>query len=160
MVMDPLIMLREATPHDLLSIQELYQESIMTSCRADYNEQQLHAWAAGAGNQDRWHRAIRDQYFRLAHIDGQLAGFGSLDGSYLDFMFVKPRFQGKGVAHQIYEQLEGKALGEGMGEITADVSKTARSFFEKQGFTVVQTNQNLIRGVEIVNYHMVKSFRQ
>lgn len=152
------MILRKATLHDLPAVQQVYEETIKVTCKGDYNEEQLDAWAAGAENQSRWTTAIEHQYFLVAYIDETMVGFGSLeDTCYIDFLFVRPAFQEKGVAKAIYNALETEARATGNSAITANVSKTARVFFEKQGFTVVRTNVNRVRGVEIENYHMKKS---
>lgn len=41
-------------------------------------------------------------------------------------------------------------------DLTADVSKTAKPFFEKKGFLLVKEQENLLDDVLIVNYKMRK----
>lgn len=151
------ISLRTAQIDDLEMLQSLYQQTIEDSCRTDYDERQRKAWRQGIENTQRWVSALENQYFIIAEINGRLAGFGSLrDNSYIDFMYTGRDFQRMGIARRIYDQLESQAVGSGALVISADVSKTARIFFEKQGFTLVSENLNVIRGVEIVNYRMQK----
>nr|WP_295921880.1 GNAT family N-acetyltransferase [uncultured Dyadobacter sp.] len=151
------ITLRTAQIHDLETLQSLYQQTIEDSCQSDYDERQRKAWRQGVENKQRWISALENQYFLIAEMNGQLAGFGSLrDDNYVDLMYTGKDFQRMGVARRIYEHLESKALASGTLVISADVSKTARRFFEKQGFILVSENLNVIGGVDIVNYSMQK----
>jgi putative acetyltransferase len=71
----------------------------------------------------------------VAEVHGNLAGFGSLkDGAYIYFMYTGKNYLRQGIAPMIYSQLENKLFGSGTKILTAEVSKTAEPFFEKQGF--------------------------
>ena len=37
------------------------------------------------------------------------------------------------------------------------LNKTAIPFFEKKGFKIVKENKHIIRGIEIINYRMMKN---
>ncbi len=151
------IPVRRAKPDDLAEILQLFEEAIRFACKKDYTAEQIEAWVASRENTARWEKAINQQYFLVAEIERQIAGFASLENStYLDFMFVHPAYLGLGIAKELYQQIEKEARKQGSDLIYSNVSLTARSFFEKQGFLTVKTNCNQIRGVEIVNYRMEK----
>jgi len=71
-------------------------------------------------------------------------------------LFVHKDFQGLGIAGKIYQQLESRAKELRSDQITADVSITAKAFFEKMGFAVVKEQKVGRQGVELVNYRMSK----
>ncbi|MCF0072806.1 GNAT family N-acetyltransferase [Dyadobacter sp. CY261] len=138
-------------------MQNLYIETIDYTCASDYDRDQRNAWKRGTENQERWTAAIQTQYFIVAEVDGNLAGFGSLEnGSYIDFMYTSKNYLRQGVAQIIYGQLEARAIELGSMSLTSDVSKTARPFFEKQGFRVVSENTNWVHDVWITNFKMRK----
>jgi hypothetical protein len=57
--------------------------------------------------------------------------------------------------HQaIYNELKNESLRLGYNKITFEVRKTAGPFFYCKGFKLVRKNVNIVREVEIVNYHM------
>ncbi|HEY0897406.1 MAG TPA: GNAT family N-acetyltransferase [Sphingobacteriaceae bacterium] len=152
------VRITQASVYDLPKLQTLYTETIENICVKDYGPEQIAAWTAGAGNLERWLTAIKTQYFLVARTGSTVTGFGSLkDGEYIDFLYVHKDYQGTGVAGKIYARLEQRAAGLGKRELTADVSRTARAFFEKKGFEVQRENQNLIRGVTVINYRMKKT---
>lgn len=141
----------------MAALQQLYCQTIEHTCKQDYDEAQRTAWQQGIRNEQRWIDAIENQYFLVAEIGRDIAGFGSLlDSSYIDFMYTSNLHLRKGVAGAIYNLLEAEALKNGAARLTSDVSLTARPFFEKQRFTIIKTNLNLVRGIEISNYRMEK----
>ncbi|WP_353718885.1 GNAT family N-acetyltransferase [Dyadobacter sp. 676] len=151
------IQLRSALVDDIRILQQIYRQTIDSACRADYDESQRTAWKRTAENGQRWIDAINGQYFQVAEIDGEIAGFGSLlNAVHIDFMYTASDFLGKGVAKQIYARLESRAVEAGTGTLTSDVSKTAAPFFKHLGFVVIRENINVIDGIEIRNYRMEK----
>lgn len=143
---------------DLLKLQRLFVQSIWGSCRGEYEPEQLRVWASGVTNTERWHKAIAEQYFLMAVWEGSPAGFGSItDRGYIDFFYLHPVFQGRGIARRLYLQLEAYGLKNGCNQITSDVSHTARPFFQKMGLKVVQVQQLEKEGILLSNNHMVKS---
>ena len=146
---------RQANLNDLEEIQELFVETIKSSCQNDYNKQQINAWVNSVENKERWKSILANQYFLIAEIENKMVGYGSLEnGNYLDLMYVHKDFLRKGIAKMIFEKLKDKSIELGFDKLTSDVSKTARPFFETKGFKVIRENKNIIKDVEIINYHM------
>ncbi|NMM24857.1 MAG: GNAT family N-acetyltransferase [Phycicoccus sp.] len=87
--------------------------------------------------------------------DGPLGG---PDG-YVDMMFVSPRHQRRGVARQLLAHVEAHARSEGIPALSADVSITARPFFERHGFTVEAEQHPVKAGVELTNDKMRRELR-
>ncbi|WP_207426615.1 GNAT family N-acetyltransferase [Pedobacter sp. SYSU D00535] len=152
-----MITLRKAALEDIPSLQQLYVDTISNSCGNDYDEEQLAVWKSSIKNGERWRQAVESQYFLVAELAGQIAGFGSLkEGEYVDFMYTHHLFQRCGIADAIFAALEQEAERQNKDRLYADVSKTARPFFERKGFKVLKENDNLIKGVHITNYRMEK----
>ncbi len=130
------------------------------ACDKDYTPAQLEAWLESSKHKLAWLEKLRRQYFLLASINGQLAGFASLEGAYLDFMYVSPAWQRNGVARHLLRHLETEALRNRHTEILTDVSISAQPFFEKQGFVVLRKNFNEKEGEVLLNYRMRKGLIQ
>jgi putative acetyltransferase len=142
---------------DLEEIQKLFQETVTSICRKDYDEAQIEAWISSAKNHERWFNLIKDQYFIVAKSDGQIVGFASLyKGNYIDVLFVHKDFQRMGIARQLYAELEKEAKRLNSLVLTSDVSKTAKAFFESHNFTVLKKQIQVRQQVKIVNYKMQK----
>ena len=66
----------------------------------------------------------------------------SLEGDYIDVLYVHPDFAGQSVAYHLYMKLVDEAAQTGAEKLITDASHVARSFFERQGFRVVRKNKN------------------
>lgn len=154
------ITLRNASQSDLQTILQLFKTTVVTTCAAHYTPQQLAVWVAGAENVERWQQAIADQQFLVAEHNNRVVGFASLKAhSYIDFAYVHINFQGRGIARQLYAALEQHARNAGTTVLTADVSITARPFFERMGFAVAKPQTVVRQGIELRNFQMQKRLK-
>ncbi len=71
----------------------------------------------------------------VAEVDGQVAGFAALDGAELDGLFVEPERWGHGIGRALVEAAVHQARRRGVTLITVVASPTARTFYERCGFT-------------------------
>lgn len=148
---------RKATISDLKEMQEMYIETIKWVCKSDYNPLQINAWISGLDDTERWLKVIHSQFVLLAINDTKIVGYGTLkDGNYIDFFCVHKDFQRQKIADNLFNQLETEAIKEHSKTITADVSITAKPFFEKKGFITKSEQKNIRLGVELINYKMEK----
>ncbi|OJJ14693.1 hypothetical protein BKI52_41385 [marine bacterium AO1-C] len=150
--------LRKATLKDVPAILELFKATVTTINRQDYTPAQVEVWAKSTENTERWQQRIEMQFFLLVENSDQLVGFGSITSTgYLDLLYVHPDFQRMGIAQTLFETLMSYAESEQALAITSDVSITARSFFEKNGFAVIQKQENERQGEILINYKMEKT---
>lgn len=148
--------IRETNLQDLPELTSLFVDTIHGVCHNDYDEKQREVWAATIHKNERWQKAIKEQYFLVAEYDGKIIGFASLaNNNYIDFMYVHCDFQGHGIASQLFEELLKEARKRGTKKLTSDVSITARPFFEKKGFKDIKTNSHNINGVTLHNFTML-----
>ena len=149
--------IRNATSVDVPAIVALFQQTILEATAHHYSNQQRQVWAARGTNITRWEERIAIQHFLLAEQQDQLVGFGSITSEgYLDVLYVHHAYQDKGIATRLLTALETWAEGRGLTKIIADASITARSFFERRGFSTVKEQQNLVEHEVLVNYRMEK----
>ena len=149
--------IRKAVSTDLDDILNLFLTTIQHVNKADYNAEQLKAWSSGAEDRERWLKKIEDQYFLVAEINNELAGFASItSGGYLDTMFVSKDHQRKGIAKLLLLKLLDFAAENDISEITTEGSITARPFFEKYGFEAIEKQELNRKGIKIINYKMKK----
>ena len=144
--------IRKAIVEDLDKILNLFVKSIEGSCASDYTPAQRDVWTASVHDKEKWVKRIDNQYFLVAEIGDDMAGFASLDNrNYIDLMFVNPTFQGRGVAKSLLQNLLEHS---NEAKITVHASITAEPFFERNGFKLVKENRFKLRGVDIINYEM------
>ena len=139
-------------------MQALFIDTIRAVCAKDYTEEQIEAWTASVSNIDRWEQKLASQNFLVARLKEKIVGYASLENNnYLDFLYVHKDHQRQGIADFLYRRIENEALSKKAPILLADVSKTARPFFEKKGFNIVKSQVNIMGGIEIVNFRMMKA---
>ncbi|MEI3790107.1 MULTISPECIES: GNAT family N-acetyltransferase [unclassified Chryseobacterium] len=151
------MIIRKGNINDLTEMLKIFTDTITAICKHDYNSDQINAWKSGAENEERWLQVIDHQFVIVAKVNGQMAGFCTLDqGNYIDLLFVHKDFQQQGVARKMYTFIEQEATLRKEKLLSSDVSKTARSFFEKMGFKVISEQTVDIKGIGLTNYKMKK----
>lgn len=149
--------IRVARQEDLVEMKQLYVNTIHSVCKNQYNESQLIAWSSSSQNDQRWQEMISTQYVLIAEINNQIVGFASLkEGNYIDFFYVHKDFQRRGIANELLSRIESEAKSYNTQVLTSDVSMTAKTFFEKNGFVVVKEQENIRKDVVLINYKMKK----
>ena len=151
------ISMRLAKLSDLSEIQLLFVNTISTICKHDYSAEQINAWTSSIENIPHWTDRIASQFFLVAELDNKIVGYVSLKSNdYLDLLYVHKDYQKQGIASKLYDEIEKQAIRNNSTALHANVSKTAKPFFEKKGFLVIKTQANKIKDIEIVNYKMIK----
>jgi ribosomal protein S18 acetylase RimI-like enzyme len=64
---------------------------------------------------------------------------------------------GQGIASRLYDVMEAAARQQGITSLFTEASELARRLFERKGFTVVERQDLVVRGVAIHNYRMAKT---
>lgn len=139
----------------------LFRATVHTVNTRDYTPEQVNAWAPHDDEfLDIMTEKLASQRGARVRECGILIGFGTLDEHCdIDMLYVHKDRQGQGIARRILAELEAIAAASKQACIRADVSLTARPFFECMGYEVVRKQTVIRRGVELTNYHMKKLLR-
>jgi putative acetyltransferase len=89
---------------------------------------------------------------------GHVVAFTDLEADgHIDRLFCAPEAAGHGIASRLYDTLEAAAREQGIGRLYVEASELARPVFEHKGFTVLERQDNMLRGVPVHNYRMAKA---
>ena len=148
----------EADAADTLAV---FLAAVTETAAADYSPEQVRAWARPETRDlTTWHASMQGRNSYVAIVDGALAGFSDVGPEgYIDMLFVAPRHQRRGVARQLVAYGEAHARRAQLAGLTANVSITARPFFERYGFTAEAEQQPVMAGVQLTNYRMKMNLR-
>lgn len=93
----------------------------------------------------------------VAEIDNQIVGFAEfMNDGYIDCFYCHHNYIGKGVGARLMQAILSKAKLQQNYRIYADVSETAKTFFEKHEFIVLKRKSIERKGVFLDNYLMEK----
>lgn len=146
--------LRRYKQSDCRELAELFYNTVHTVNAADYNNEQLNAWATGRVDLEAWNKSLQEHYSIVAVDKGIIVGFGDIDQTgYLDRLYVHADYQGMGIATAICNKLEQSVSG----KIVTHASVTAKPFFEKRGYKVIKEQSVERQGVFLTNYVMEKA---
>ena len=155
---DGVITIRKYKPVDCAAMAKLFYDTVHTINAMDYTKEQLNVWAKESVDLEAWNISFLNHNTLIAEINGEILGFADMDNfGYLDRLYVHKDFQRRGIAAALLNELERCAKETGILSFETYASITARSFFEKQGYTVEAENRIIRDGITLVNYKMVKS---
>jgi putative acetyltransferase len=141
-----------------VAIWNIFDRAVHTTASAHYSEEQLNAWAPAeldAAMLTKWgtHRAAAETL--IAVEDDQVAGFADLvGGTYLDMLYVDPRFGRQGIGSALISSIIDLAKAADASHLTTDASLTARPVFERNGFVVIEQRAPVHNGVRFTNFRM------
>jgi putative acetyltransferase len=126
----------------------------------DYTAAQVKAWAPEPRTAEWAHGEATDGRLILvaANAEDRPVAFIDLEpDGHIDRLFCAPEAAGQGIASRLYDAVEAAARQQGIRSLFTEASELARRVFERKGFTVVQRQDLVIRGVPMHNYRMAKA---
>jgi len=128
--------LRRGTAADYDALGVLMHAAVHGS-DSPYSAAQRQAWVAAPRSGPDWDTRLAGQTIILAEAAGQIAGFMTLaPPDYVDFAYIHPDWQGRGLFRQLYHALEEHALETGMRSLHVHASLQAQPAFAAMGFAV------------------------
>ena len=154
------ILVRSFANKDAKAAARVFFESIHLGTTEYYNKPQRIAWAAKTPDTGNWRDRLNSQKTFVAEINNELVGFMTIaaDG-YIDLAFVAPHVIGKGVAKALYNEVEIEASRIRITRLYSEASYPARTFFMRQGWSVIK-EQSVSKGdVNLTNFIMEKQLK-
>lgn len=151
------IRIRDVDANDAHVLVEIFRSSVRVVAQRDYSPAQILAWASDDIDIAAWRARDPTKRAYLAEDDIGPVGFAELEpDGHVNMMYVHPRSQGKGVASALLSYLESVARSLDINELRTEASITARPFFEKRGFQLIEQQVVSHRGQDFINYRMKK----
>lgn len=138
-------------------IAELFHRTVHAIDASIYSEKEKEAWAPTPPDHREWAEILRYKMPYIATVNGAIIGFMDIgsDG-HIDYAYVDPKCQGKGIGKFLYDHIETIALEKSVHELSVEASKPAMPFFKKMGFSMIHENHIIRGGQTLVNYMMKK----
>ena len=149
------VIIRAYAPCDCESLATVYRRSIREIAAKDYTPEQVIAWAPDMLDMEKFAIKLASRPTFVAEMDGVIAGFTDLEpDGHIDLFFMNPDFKGQGVARALLEHVIALAQQQKVLRLYAEVSRTARGFFEMYGFAVLEAQEVQVRGQTLQNFKM------
>lgn len=150
---------RPYAPAECGDLIDLFRKSVRTIARRDYTLEQVLAWAPEQIDREGWAIRLAASSTWVAAQGDRVAGFISLepDGC-IDLLYVHPDFQNQGVASMLLRRLKASAEARGLARLFTEASISAKPFFERRGFRVIEPQRVIRHGQELTNYRMESRF--
>lgn len=153
------IIIRKYESEDSQALANIYYNTIHQINIQHYTEEQVEAWAPKICLET-WEWAKRFEKFKplVAMIGDEIVGYVEFEANgHIDCFYTHHKYIGCGVGSALMSEVCKIAAQNGIKRIYAEVSITARPFFEKQGFVVSEEQIVKLRGVDFINYKMEKN---
>jgi putative acetyltransferase len=152
------VSIRKYRPQDLDGVIDVFIRAIREIASKDYSPAQVAAWAQA--DRQLWSQRRTSRPTWVADVDGKPVGFIDLESDgHIDMMYVDPDYLGQGVAKQLLQTVETEARASSLKRLYSEVSLTARSFFERNGFHVVEPETVFRNGEYFDRFKMAKELR-
>ena len=141
----------------LKQIVELFTNTIHNINKKDYVKEQLNAWANPNYDLNIWDKRFEKSKPYLCVLEDEVVGFCEYYDGYVDCFYVHYKYQNCGIGKLLLNHIFKIAKENNIDKIKADVSITAKPFFEKFGFIEVKKNIVKRNNVELINFSMEKN---
>lgn len=149
--------IRSYQPGEEPLLRELFYNTVHNVNQRDYSAEQRDAWAPAKYDENAWVMRILESEPFVALDNDTIVGFADVQSDgYIDFFFCHQAYQGKGVGKALMKHLLKTGRRYGLKRFYANVSITAKPFFQHYGFEVIRQQQKEVRGVVLTNFLMEK----
>lgn len=126
---------------------QIYFETVRKVNIRDYSLAQVEAWAPQQFDMSLWTARLNTINPYIAYWNDEVAGFADLQSNgYIDMFFCRADLQGKGVGRALMSRLIQEGNNRSLTTLHSNVSITAKPFFERFGFTALNSQEVHVRG--------------
>ena len=124
---------------DIPAISQLYFNTIHRVNSRDYTPQQIRAWAPTIYANSYWLQRFVKRRVLVAENKDRILGFAEFEPSgHIDCFYVHHEHQHRGIGSALMNSVEAEFRKLNARRLFAEVSLTARAFFESHGFKVAE----------------------
>lgn len=142
---------------DINQIAELFYHCVHNVCKDDYTPEALEAWAPKDMDVLRLKSSLQKNHTLVVEDNDEVVAFGDMgDTGYLDRLYVREDYLGKGIGRLLLDRFEKYAKVKGIVFMNTSASITSLEFFKAMGYYVVTNQMVERRGVRIKRILMEK----
>lgn len=150
--------LRRFKLSDTPAVVKVYRDAVRRIGPTAYSAEQVAVWSRYPLDEQDFGQRLTQGYTLVAEEDGIIYAFGQINPrNVFAFLYTSGDTHKKGLGSQIYDALEAHAFADGLIDMHTEVSRIARPFFEKRGFTLDEVVRNVHFGVEFEWYRLSRT---
>jgi putative acetyltransferase len=143
---------------DTPSVVKVYRDAVRRIGPIAYSPEQIAAWSRYPTDELDFGHRLTQGHTLVMEEDGIIYAFGQLHPrNCFAFLYTTGETHKKGLGTQLYDALETHAFSNGVIDMHTEVSRIAKPFFEKRGFTLDEVVRNIHFGVEFEWYRLSRS---
>ncbi len=152
-----MVTIRNYLDGDAPGLWKIFYNTIRNVNIRDYSQAEVEAWASDTQDPTLWEKRMKGINPFVAEIDGVAVGYTDLQASGLiDHFFCHHEYQRQGVGGALMEHIFTTGKTKGISRYYSEVSKTAKPFYKRFGFSVVCEQTLNVGGLKLTNYLMEK----
>lgn len=152
-----MMLFRVYQPSDAEEIAKIYRDAVIGVGSIAYNSKQIEVWSSYPENIEEFRGLLGEGLTLVGLHESQLVAFGQLNPpNHIAFLYTATQFARCGYATIIYQQLEAKAIEEGVQRLHVEASRIAKHFFLKMGFRLIEAEVVMRQNIEFERFKMEK----
>ena len=147
--------IREYTFDDAEAHAEVHRKSIRGLASEDYSNEVIKAWSTKEPEDS----PLEEQKARfVAEEDGKIVGFSdyNMETNELSGLYMKPDYTNRGIGEKLLEIIEEDAREEGLNKLWCKSTITAKEFYRKHGYEIIEETTHEVEGLDMKVYRMEK----
>jgi putative acetyltransferase len=152
--------IRKAKLEDSVELARLHKETIRNINRDDYSPKEIEVWSKRTSAKR--FRSSYDLTVRYVAVEGEkIVGFSDFKKEKPEEfwgLYVHKDYVGRGIGSRLMKKMEEVAKKMGAKKFVLSATKTAKVFYEKQGFRMVKKSKHPIEDQKLDVYVMEKKF--
>lgn len=140
---------------DADAVAAVHAQAVREIAADDYTGEEIAVWADTGPSEF----VEEDKVRFVAVVDGTIVGFSDYtpDEQRITGVYVHPDWTGEGVGSALLERIEQDARERGVTELDLLSTVTAKTFYERHGYTVVEETMREIDDQALDVYRMEKA---
>lgn len=134
---------------------EVHRQSVRGIASEHYRDEIIEAWASKEPEDS----PLDEEKVRfVAEEDGEIVGFSDYnkETNELSGLYIKPEYTGEGIGKKLLDKVEEDARKNGLEQLWCKSTITAKDFYQKHGYELIEETTHEIDGLEMAVYKMEK----
>ena len=150
------IFIRDYKTEDTQALANIYYNTIHRINIQHYTQEQVDQWAPTSSLETEvWRKKFAITKPVIAVVDDEVVGFAELESNgHIDCFFCHHDWIGRGVGSALMKEILQRAQNSHLSLIFAEVSITARQFFEKNEFKIIAEHTTVRNSIERKSFKM------